>query len=100
MFPPDPFYLSDPAEFIRTRISDLTQCDVVVDPLLTDRVVQCDRRGSLILVRPGLSIPRMQAALGRAAMYAVGGSRWAPEFHAERLVYRDNVIPLRRHLGG
>lgn len=100
MFHQDPYYRSAPAEFILTETGIFTQCEVVVDPHLTDRVVQCDRRGNLILVRPGLSIPRMQAALGRAAMYIIGGGGWAPEFHAEQLAYRDNVIPLQRRKGG
>lgn len=62
---PDPYYLSPPAQWITDRAARMLDSEVVVDDDLVNLALQYDPSASLVRVRPGLELPRLQYGLSR-----------------------------------
>lgn len=95
-FMDDPNYHCEPASFLREAVEGLTNYQVISDPHMADRVLEIDDRAREIRVRPGEPFRRFHELVGRATLYVVGGSAWAPEFHTRPKLTVVQELPRQR----
>lgn len=95
-FPDDPHYRNDPAAYLRDAVRRLTHYEVIADPNLTTRVLEIDDRAREIRIRSGEPFRRFHELIGRATLYVIGGSAWAPEFHTRPRLTVVRDMPRQR----
>lgn len=92
---PDPTYTGPAAQYIRSAVRWHTGLDIVADDTLARSAADLDLTAGLLRVIPGLDLWRFHALVGWAAMRAIGGAEWAPEWRANL-----SVVHTRGAIGG
>lgn len=97
LFPTDPIDLSGAVEWLTEAVERLTNYTVTRDETLGGRLIEISSRARTIRINPPEEFGEFHRLLGRATLFTVGGSSWAPEFTVRPRLY---VVPDPRLPGG